>query len=208
MPPGRQSWRGSRCRASCATDSYSCSSAHASNWPPSSRCARVRGGGPPRSSSPRPCRPARPWQRRVRSRCPRLAARDRSGISGRRMAIQRSGRRSSHGDDSSTRGHFPGVDVQIRLVEAVEARRARRRRAGKGFREVAERGVVGRQLHRHRHLDHRADIGDEIDVVRLDLRARPGRVGGDFVHVQLDRRRATVGKKPRRSESSCPTTWR
>ena len=66
---------------------------------------------------------------------------------GRRMAVQRSGSRSSEGWLRLTRRHHGQlVEVDVRLVEAVEEHEAVGARLDDPAREVGEGRVVGAQL--------------------------------------------------------------
>ncbi len=120
---------------------------------------------------------------------PDVAASDTPGPSwGRRIAIQRTGSRSSQAlAQLEPRHDLERLEVEVRLVEAVEQHQAVGAGGDGRRREVRERRVERAELDRQRDRDRRADRGDQLQVGRLDLGRGPARVGGDVVQVQLER---------------------
>ena len=103
-----------------------------------------------------------------------------------RMAIQRSGRRSSAEVLSSSAGSdLHGLDVQVGLVEAVEQDQP----VGAGLDQLS--GQVGQgaevraELDRQGDPDGSADLPDHVQVVPLDLAAAQPGPRGHVVDVEL-----------------------
>ena len=84
------------------------------------------------------------------------------------------------------RRHVERLEIEVRLVEAVEEDEAVSTRLDDGRREVRERGEVRRHLHCDRHAHGGAHRPDEVEVALLDVGGGSGRVDGHVVHVQLD----------------------
>ena len=83
--------------------------------------------------------------------------------------------------------HVERVQVNVRLVEAVEQHQAVRPRLHDLTGEVREGRVVGRELDGERDRDRRPDLGDEVDVGLLAPRRPDQRIGCDVVQVELQR---------------------
>ena len=128
---------------------------------------------------------------------PEVAASDRPGPSwGRRMAIQRKGRRSSQAPGQlDPRHHVHRLQVQVGLVEAVEQDQAGRPGADHPGGETGHGRVVRRQLHRYRQGHAGAHVLHQRQVHLLHLCGGQLRVGGDPVNVELEGVGAGVGEQ-------------
>ena len=103
-----------------------------------------------------------------------------------RMAIQRSGRRSSFEVLSTRLGATSRVSMsRSGWIEAVEQHQAVRAGLHQPVGQVGQRGEERAELDRQRDIDLAADILDQVDVGLFQLLAGQVEVGGEVVHVQL-----------------------
>ena len=86
--------------------------------------------------------------------------------------------------------HTKGLEVQVRLVEAVEQNESVRAASNGLAREIGERRVVRAELDGQRDGDGRANLRDEVQVRRIHLRRGLRRVRRDAVQVEFQRVRS------------------
>ena len=87
--------------------------------------------------------------------------------------------------------------VDVGLVEPVEQHEPRGAQAVELPREVGNRRVERRELHRQRNRDRLPQHGDDVDDAALDGEAVLEEIRGDVVEVQLERIRARPLDEPR-----------
>ena len=78
-----------------------------------------------------------------------------------------------------------GLEVEVRLVEAVEHHHTGCPRVMQPRHERGHRGVEGRELHRHRDVDRVDDRGHHLQLALFDGGPGERGVGGHVVEVQL-----------------------
>ena len=185
---------------SWSTDSYSCS------------CIQVRSSastvakccGPWRSSAEVIITTSAPTMRPLTTSRPGVDA------GGRRQGHVGTQLRPQDRDPAHRQAHLPRlaqleprhdvqrVEVEVRLVEAIEQHEAVGAALDDCRGEVRERRVVRAELDGQRDRDRRPRTAAiSLQVGRLHLRGRPVRVGSDVVEVQLERIGARVLHQPR-----------
>ncbi len=184
---------------SCSTDSYSCSSSQCRDaGEHRARGARARAA----DSAEADIVTSAPAQQRLDHVLGLVHAAGRgerqTGTRPCRIAIQRSGRRSSSRVESAHAGHDrQRLEVDVGLEEAVEEDEPVRAGDGEPRRKVRERGEERAELDRERDPHLRPHRADDVEDPRLDLVGRPSRVRLDRVDVQLERVGAGLLDQPR-----------